>query len=301
MIITLKRSLKSAWINFTRNLGLSLVAVFTIAITLLFLTFALIAKDFGEDVSTDVKDKISVSVYFKDGVDEETVLMVREDLLELDYVKSIDYTSKQKALENFISRHSDNAVLMAALAEVGNPFQSSLSIISDSHEGYEMVVAALDRSPSNLFFEKVDYDQRKTIIEGVFNIAETIGKVGLVLAVVMAVTSVLIVFNVIRMAICSMREEVSVMRLVGVSRNYLVSSFVFQGIITGIAGITASLITLAATVLVFGERITTLVPGLNLDGYLLFEIKPLIIIHFGVAIFLAVASSLIAVVKYLKV
>ena len=228
MIITLKRSLKSAWINFTRNLGLSLVAVFTIAITLLFLTFALIAKDFGEDVSTDVKDKISVSVYFKDGVDEETVLMVREDLLELDYVKSIDYTSKQKALENFISRHSDNAVLMAALAEVGNPFQSSLSIISDSHEGYEMVVAALDQSPSNLFFEKVDYDQRKTIIEGVFNIAETIGKVGLVLAVVMAVTSVLIVFNVIRMAICSMREEVSVMRLIGVSRNYLVSSFVFK-------------------------------------------------------------------------
>lgn len=287
--------------NFTRNLGLSLVAVFIITVTLTFLTFALVAKDFGQKVSTDVKDKISVSVYFKDGVDEDTILAIKEDLVEIEHVKEINYISKQKSLEEFISRHSDNSVLMAALAEVGNPFQPSINIISDSPEGYEIIVATLEESPSNVFFEKVDYDERKVVIEDVFHISSTVEKVGLIFAIIMGLVSILTIFNVVRMAIYAMKEEISIMRLVGVSRRYIVSSFVSQGVIIGLAGFLANIILFASIATIFSSKIASCLAGFSLSGYLLSNIWPLLAIQFGVAIILGSVSSLAAIAKYLKV
>jgi len=300
MLNTLKRILKLAWINFTRNLGFSLVAVFAITITLLFLTFALIAKDYTESVSLDVRDQVSVTVYFKDGVDEETVFAVQEELRELPEIREVNYISKQAALESFIIRHKDNAVLMAALAEVGNPFLPSLNVIAESPAGYEMAVAFLQESPSRVFFEKIDYAQRKMLIQDIFRLTSTVQQTLLVIAGIMALISVLLVFNIIRLALYGMREELSILRLVGVSRRYIAGSFIFQGMITGIAGVLATVLVLVATTLIFGERIAGFIPGLELREYLVANAGFLLLIQFGVAIFLAVFSSLIAVAKELK-
>ena len=300
MLNNLKRILKLAWINFTRNLGLSLVAVFAITITLLFLTFALIAKNYTESVSLAVRDQVSVTVYFKDGVDEETVFAVQEELRELPEIREVNYISKQAALESFIIRHKDNAVLMAALAEVGNPFLPSLNVIAESPAGYEMAVSFLQESPSRVFFEKIDYAQRKILIQDIFRLTSTVQQTLLVIAGIMALISVLLVFNIIRLALYGMREELSILRLVGVSRRYIAGSFIFQGMITGIAGVLATILVLVATTLIFGERIAGFIPGLELQEYLVANTGFLLLVQFGVAIFLAVFSSLIAVAKELK-
>ena len=301
MLITLKRILKLAWNNFTRNIGLSLVAVFAIIITLLFLTFALIATDFAKLLSSDVRNQVSVSIFFKDGVDEETILMIQEEIKEIHDVREVNYTSKQAAFDNFISRHKDNVVLMAALAEVGNPFLPSLSIISETAEGYERVAAFLEESPSRVFFEKIYYDQRKMIIEDIFRITSIIQKTGLTVATIMAFVSILVVFNIIKLAIYGMREEIFIMRLVGVSRRYIASSFIFQGVITAITGVLATILILIATTMIFGEKIAGFIPGLNFQEYFIINMESLLLIQFGTAIVLAVVSSMIAVAKYLKV
>ncbi len=284
-----------------RNIGLSLVAVFAIAVALLFLTSTLVVKDFTETVSFEIKDQVSMSIYFKDGVDEETVLVIQEEIMELSDVRDVQYISKQSALEGFINRHKDNAVLMAALAEVGNPFLPSLSIVSETSEGYETVIAFLEESPSRVFFEKIDYDQRKTIIDSIFNVTETVQKTGFILAIIMGFVSVLVVFNIVRLAIYGMKEEISIMRLVGVSRRYIASSFVFQGIITGIAGALVSLLIILAVTLIFGEKIVGTIPGLNLQTYFIANAGSLLLIQFGTAIVLGVTSSLVAIAKYLKI
>ena len=283
-------------------MGLSLVAVFVIAVTLLFLTFALIAKDFAELISSNVRDQISVSIYFRDGVDEATVFEIQEEIKGLSEIREVNYISKQAALESFITRHKDNAVLMAALAEVGNPFLSSLSVISESIEGYEAVVAFLEESPSRVFLEKIDYDdQRKVIIEEIFRITSIAQRALLTIAAIMAFIAILVVFNIVRLAIYGMREEISIMRLVGVSRRYIASSFLFQGVITGITGALATVLVLIVTTLIFGERIAEFVPGLELKTFLVSNAGLLLLVQFGSAIVLAVVSSLIAVAKYLKI
>ncbi len=301
MILALKRTIKLAWLNFKRQIGLSLVAVLAIATTIIFLTFALIAQDFGEMVFSDVQEKMTISVYFKEGVDEETILAVKEELVVLPDVQNIQYVSKQRALESFIEKHRDNPALMAALAEVGNPFLSFLNINSETVAGFETIVAFLEESPDNVFFEKIDYAQRREMIEQVFQIISIIQRVGLVIAIIMSIITILVVFNMVKLAIYGMKEEISIMRLVGVSKKFITSSFIFQGVITALIGLLVGVAILAILVLIFGERIAGFIPGLNISSYILTNFSFLLIVQLSLALVLGIFSSLIAVSKYLKI
>jgi len=301
MILALKRSIKLAWLNFKGQIALSLVAVLAIAITIIFLTLTLVAKDFGEMIFSDVQEKMAISLYFKEEVDEETILATKEELVALPDVQNIQYVSKQRALESFIERHRDNPALMAALAEVGNPFLSFLSINSETTAGFERIIAFLEESPSNIFFEKIDYAQRKEVIEQVFQTISIIERVGLVIAIIMSLVTVLVVFNMVKLAIYGMKEEISIMRLVGVSKRFIASSFVFQGAITGLIGLLIGLATLAIIISAFGERIAGFIPGLNILSYISANISFLLIVQFSVALVLGIFSSLIAINKYLKI
>ncbi|OQA71022.1 MAG: Cell division protein FtsX [Parcubacteria group bacterium ADurb.Bin247] len=301
MFTILKRTLKLAWNNLKHNSGLFLVAVFAIAIVLIFTTFAFVIQDFAQSVSSEIKQKVSVSVYFKDGVDEDTIMDVKSGLEELPDVVDVSYTSTEDALESFIQRYKNDPLLMAALAEVGNPFPASISVSSDSVEGYDAIVYFLEDSPSQVFFEKIDYGQRKPIIEDLFYITDTVKKAGLLIAVIMSLIAILVVFNIIKSSIRGMRDEISIMRLVGVSRNFLFASFTFQGLIIGLFSIALSFLITIALVFLFGEDVKNIVFGLDVANYLEENSMFLLQVHVFVAFMLGVISSILAVTRYLKV
>lgn len=300
MFIALKRSLKLAWMNFSRNIGFSVVAVAAIAVTIIFITFVFIVKDFSESVVVDIKDKIAISVYFKESVDEETILNVKQEILEIEEAVLVEYISKQEALEDFIERHKDNLILMASLAEVGNPFLASLNIRADNAEDYDLIVGYLNESSSRVFFEKIDYDQRRPIIQEVSRITSLAERIGVVGALVMAFIAFITVFNIVKLAIYRMKEEISIMRLVGVSRTFIRSSFLFQGIIIGVFGVLLSWFIIGLTLITIGEKINYIF-NINLVSYLQTNIELLVIVQFTAAFILGIFSSLTAIRKYLKV
>ncbi len=301
MLTILKRTLKLAWINLKRNSGLSIVAIFAIAATLIFTTFAFVVQDFAQSVSAEVKQKVSVSIYFKEGVDEDTILDVKSGLEDLPDVVDVQYVPNEDALESFIERYKDDAVLMAALAEVGNPFLASISVSSDSVEGYDAIVYFLEDSPSQVFFEKIDYGQRKTIIEDLFYIIGTLQKVGIFLGVITSLAAILVIFNIIRSSIRGMRDEISIMRLVGVSRKFLFASFAFQGLIIATLSIILSFLITLALIFLFGADIKNILFGLDIASCLEKNAIFLLQMHLVVAFMLGVISSIVAVSRYLKV
>lgn len=301
MLTILKRTLKLAWINLKRNSGLSLIAILAITTTLIFTTFAFVVQDFAQSVSAEVKQKVSVSIYFKEGVDEDTILDVKSELEDLPDVADVQYISKENALESFIERYKDDAVLMAALAEVGNPFLASISVSANSIEGYDAIMYFLEDSPSQVFFEKVDYGQRKSMIEDLFYIIETLQKVGIFLGVITGLAAILVIFNIIRSSIRGMKDEISIMRLVGVSRRFLSASFAFQGLIIAVLSIILSFLITVALVFLFGADIKNVLFGLDIASCLKQNAIILLQIHVLVAFVLGVISSIIAVSKYLKV
>ncbi len=300
MMISLKRILNSAKVNISRNMGLSLAAIFIISVTLIFVASIFVIKDFAQLLISDVEDKINISVYFKEGVDETTILELKEEILEIEETKSVDYFSRSDVFDDFVERHKNDPIIMASLAEVGNPFLASLSIKSENQEGYENIVLYLTESPSRIFIEKIDYDQRKDVIDNIFSITSLVRRVSTILVIVLSIIAVLIVFNVIRLAIYGMREEIKIMRLVGVSPNFIRGLFISQGLIIGVISFLFCFLTVFGFGLLFGERLAILIPGLDVFNYLKNNFIFISLIQLLIGIGLGVFSSTIAIAKYLK-
>ncbi len=300
MITILKRIFHLGRINIFRNAGLSLAAIFIISVVLIFAVSIFTVRDFGELLIKDVEDRVSISVYFKEGVDEETILELKDEILEIEETESVEYFSRSETLNLFIDRYKDNPVIMASLAEVGNPFLASLIIKSETTKGYEVIASYLTESPSRIFFEKIDYDERKEVIENIFNITSTIRSVGLVLVLVLSFIAILIVFNIIRLAIYGMREEIKIMKLVGVSNAYIRNVFVFQGFIIGFISFLISFLFVFGFGLFFGDAVNNFIPGLDIFTYLKNNFLFIVFVQIAIGLGLAILSSLMAIGRYLK-
>jgi len=303
MFINLKRVLKFAWNDFSRNQGNNFAAVFVLVIPILLATSLFFLQGFSQSVISQIEKKIDVTAFFKDDAKEEDVLMVKSELLKLSTeIKDVQYISKEEALQKFTERHKDDPDFAKALEEVGtNPFLSSLEIKTSDPYQYEKVANFLKEGPFNNLIEKVDYSQKKDTIEKVFSITSNINKLGLILGVVLFFIAILVVLNTIKLSIDSSKDEITAMRLVGASNWFIRGPFVVQGIICGIV---AFLICLAITGLVsyfVGSKIEVLLPSFDLFNYFLSNIWMILAIQIGSGVGLGIIASLILVRSYLRV
>ena len=162
------------------------------------------------------------------------ILELKAEIVKLPEVKEVEYVSRAQALERFIERYQGNAVVMESLLEVGNPLLPTLNITAWQASQYQALTNYFENSPQKDSIHKVDYFERKPVIERITSIASTFNVVGIILSLMLATIAILVAFNQIRLAIYSSREEISVQRLVGASNWFIRGPFLIEGAISGI-------------------------------------------------------------------
>lgn len=302
MFISLKRVCRSGWLNFRRQGGLTIATIFILVITILQVSSLLLFHQFSQLLISNLKDKADISVYFKPESSEEDILGIKEKVSKIPEVKDVEYVSKEKALEKFIQQHKEEPLLMESLAELGkNPFLASLSIMAREPSLYGQVVDFLEKNSSRQLIEKIDYYQRKTVLEKIAAISKGVGQAEIVFTIVFGLIAVFVAFNAIRLAIYSMREEISIMRLVGASNWFVRGPFLIQGLI---AGFFAALIAFLLSLIIcyfLSPKIESFFFDINLFRYFLFNFFSILLLQIAVGVGLGALSSIIAMKKYLKV
>jgi len=302
MLRLFKRVIKTGWKGFRRNIGLSLATILIMVIVISLATLLFLLNPVSKILIADIEKKVDISVYFKEDISSEYILEVESEISKIPEVKDVEYTSKDQALEKFIEKHQDDPVLMESLTELGsNPFLASLNIMAWEPSQYEQVVNLLETSSFRNLIDKVDYYERKPVIEKVFSVVSGLNKIGIFFSIVFAVIAVLIAFNTIRIAIYNSGEEISIMRLIGASNWFVRGPFLIQGIIIGFI---AALITLFITFGLccgFDARIKTIAPDISIYSILVSNFFFLFLIQLATGIGLGIISSYIAVRKYLKI
>ncbi|MFH1451338.1 MAG: permease-like cell division protein FtsX, partial [bacterium] len=123
MFLSLRRIIRFGWIGFCRNSGLSLATVFILVLTISLATSLFLMQNVSQYLISDLQEKVDVSVYFDKECSEDKILEVKGQLEAIAEVKSVEYISAERSLENFIERHKDDLVLIESLQEIGaNPF-----------------------------------------------------------------------------------------------------------------------------------------------------------------------------------
>ncbi len=302
MLILLKRVIKTGWKGFKRNIGLSLATILIMVIVISLATLLFLLSPVSKILIADIEKKVDISVYFKEDVSSEYILEVESEISKIPEVKDVQYISKDQALEKFIEKHKDDPVLMESLTELGsNPFLASLNVRAWDPSQYEQVANLLETSSFRNLIDKVDYHERKPVIEKVFSVVSGLNKIGIFFSILFAAIAVLIAFNTIRIAIYNSGEEISIMRLIGASNWFVRGPFLIQGLIIGFIAVLITLLITFGLCYGFDARIKTIAPDISIYSIFVSNFFLLFLIQLATGIGLGIISSYIAVRKYLKI
>ena len=302
MLITFKRILKSGWLNFTRDGGIAAATIFILVMAIFLVSSIFLLKEASQFLIGAIKEKVDISVYFKENSSQDDILKLKEEISKIPEVKEVEYISKEMALQNFVEKHKDEPLLMEALKEVGpNPFLASLNIKAWEAGQYGKIVQFFENPSFENLIEKIDYYQRKPIIERLFSLTSFAQKTGILLSIILMIIATLVTFNTIRLAILNSSEEIKIQRIVGASNWFIRGPFLVQGAISGIFAILICFLIFSLICWILTPKIEILFPGLNLSNLLTKNLNFLIPIQIFTGIGLGVISSLIAIRKYLRI
>ena len=309
--IKIKRVIRSGFYSFWRNGFVSLSSIFVMVITLFVIGFTILGGVVLESTLQQIKDKVDINVSMVRTAKEEDILAFKKNIEKLpEVISPVAYTSREEVLANFRKKHANDQISLQALDELGeNPFGASLNIRAKDPSQYQSIVNFFGINGSDCtsfeskfpIIDKINYCNNKDTIDRLTKIITTSNEFGYIVTIFFILVSILITFNTLRLVIYMSRDEISVMRLVGASTNYIRGPFFIAGAIYGfIAGI-FTLILIYPITLWFGTGNRAAFLGLNLFSYYTSNFGQIFLIIVGSGIAIGAISSYLAARKYLKV
>ena len=288
--------------NFTRNLWLSMAATAVMTVTLTIVLVSFISNSALTSTIKGVTNKIDVSVYLNDSTTPAQTQTFENQLRADSNVETVTYVSKAQALATYQSDNASNTKLLQAISETDNPLPASLEIKTKDPKNLTSVIAIVGQ-PSNaaLQSDPPSYSgTNKVTIDRIVHAADFFKSGGTYASILFVVISVLIIFNTIRMAIFTRRDEIEIMKLVGATKWFIRGPFLIEAAMYGIIAAIIALI-LAYTLVLGGAP--------KLSSYIdvsstihIFKAYPAGVILGELVIGIATGcfSSLLAMSRYLK-
>jgi len=236
--ISFIRVFKAASQNFWRNIWLSVATTVIMTMTLLIVLFLFFANIFGLEVLHNVEQKVDLSVTFADSASEEQMTALAREIESRDDVKGVEIVSSEQALAIFRQRNQDKPFIEESLAELEeNPLPASMFIVATEPRFYQAMAGDLASERYAAVVAEVNFEDSRAVIDRLMTIILAIKNVGLVVTVIFVVLVVLIMFNTVRLAIYSFREEIDIMHLVGASRWFIRGPFVLESILVALLAV----------------------------------------------------------------
>jgi len=297
------RIIKFSFQDIVRNIWLSIVTITILILALFSMNMLFTVKLVSQNAVTAVKNKINISLYFKADASEAAILDVRQKVDAMSDVKSSTFISKSMALDNFRNNNKNNPEILNALKELGkNPLSPSLIIVPRDFDNSSSLITSLKMLESDAI-ESRDFSDNSTILEKINFITSRINEIGMFLIIIFVLTSLLVVYNAIRVAIYTHRQEIEIMRLVGASNFFIYMPYLFSAFIY-------ALVSVLIVVISFYPFLTILQPYLevfftdytvNILTYYVNNFGLIFGLQFLGVFLITLVASLLAARKYAKI
>jgi len=302
MMISIKRIIRSGWNIFSRDKEIALATIFTLFLAVCLVSSLFLFAKISQFIIVSTQEKIDISVYFKEEVDENDILGIQKEISKFSEVKKVEYVSSEQALVEFIERHENDPTLIEAVEEVGrNPFLASLTIKAWEPSQYGIVSNFLQTADFGDMIEKIDYFERKSVIERVASFTSAAYRIGILVALTLILTAALTTFSTIRLSIYNSSEEIKIQRLVGASNWSIKGPFLIQGALAGLVGSFICVFLFGLLSWSLASRFEGLFYGLNTFQLFASNFWFLLFIQLFTGVGLGIMSSNIAIKRYLKV
>lgn len=302
-MLSFLRIIKFSFQDIVRNIWLSIVTITILTLALFSMNMLFTVKLISENAVEAVKNKINISLYFKPDASEAMILDVRQKVSAMSNVKETTFISKSVALDNFKNNNKNNPEILNALKELGkNPLSPSLIIVPRDFDNSDSLITSLKMLESEAI-ESRDFSDNSAILEKIGFITARINEVGMFLILIFILTSLLVVYNAIKVAIYTHRQEIEIMRLVGASSFFIYTPYLFSAFIYALISTLIVIISFFPILSLLQPYLEVFFTGYNVN-ILTYYVDNFVLV-FG-AQFLAVfgitlIASLLAARKYAKV
>lgn len=239
------RNIRNAIKSITRNFSLSLASIFCTTITLVIVALAMIFSANINNFTKDLEKSLTVLVFVDKKATEEEIEVVKSKILEIKNVKSDEliYKDKETIKEDTLKNTGEDTALytiMQSWTPETNPLESEFIITVKDIEQISKtteVLKSIDKVTN------VQYSQ--DIVDKMIPIFGVVEKVTWGIIIGLVLVTIFLICNTIKLTIFARRNEIEIMRLVGISNFVIKLPFVIEGLFLGMIG---SIVPIAATI-----------------------------------------------------
>ena len=239
--LTFMRMVRYGINNFTRNSWLTIAATVVMTVTLVSIFITVAAQSIVQTTVDAISSNVAIGVYLKSGTTTDQAQPIMDKLSRLNSVKAVSFVDSNQALKQVADKNKGDASTLQALTEATNELPATISVVMRDLNNTNQFDTFVKTDPT--LQKYIDPSRAPASLGTKKGIIQTIGqwmlvaqKIALVLSIVFIALSVLIIFNTIRMAIFTRKEEIQMMKLIGADRQFIRGPFIVEAMVYGFIG-----------------------------------------------------------------
>lgn len=221
------------WKEGFRNIfkhGFMSIAAVLIMVACLLLTGTVTLIAYNIDLSiTELQQSNEIVVWIDENLTTREARALGAEFDQIDNIATIEFIDRDEALEDYRQELGDDAYILEDFGSDNNPLRNSFvftmkdpSLAEDTIAQIEAVEGADDVRADEAVISRLMQ------IQNVFNI------VALAMVVGLAVISIFIISNTVKLAMFARREEISIQKIVGATNWFIRWPFVIEGMVLGL-------------------------------------------------------------------
>ena len=266
-----------------------------IATMLIFGLFFVIEENINNEVS-NLEEQQGVAVFLVKEATEEQVTTLGEQLNSLDYVKKVTFVSKEDGLKSLKEKWKDKKDILDGYL-THNP-------LSD-----EYIITLTDLSKASEVKDQIlkldnvkNVEAKDQTINKLISLSNGVRIGSIVVFVLLALISIFIIANTIKLTVHARRKEISIMKYVGATNGFIRTPFVVEGVLIGVV---AAVLSIALVGGIYNwittDKIATF-EKINIQVLTFAQMfNKILIVYLCLGIGIGIVGSLISMRKYLDV
>lgn len=227
---TVEYYFREVFLSMIRKRWMTFASIGTVAVSLFVLGVFLVLVMNMTKMATALESQVQISAYLVDGLTPENRAEVERMTKDLSSVSKVEYVTKEQALQILQARLGDRKQILDALGD-SNPLPNYFLVTVNSADEVKSTAAAI----ADFYgVEEVKYGQ--DVAANLFDLTHLVRVFGVILMIILALATIFIISNTIRLTVFARRKEIAIMKYVGATDSFIRWPFVLEGILLGLIG-----------------------------------------------------------------
>lgn len=229
LLYVVKQGFKNIWHNMM--FSLASIATMVACIFLFSLFFAVLMN--LDSVVKSVEQEVGVTVLFEDGLSQERIDEIGNQIWDYDGVVDVKYTSAEAAWAEFQKDYFEDDPAMAESFGEDNPLinSSSYTVQIDEIEKQNDLVAYIESLQG-----VSQVNQSAAAVETLSSFNTMISYASMIIIAILLIVSVFLISNTVNVGINVRKNEIAIMKWIGATDIFVRSPFIVEGMILGLIG-----------------------------------------------------------------